>query len=247
MLHVLCVTCEDSLELLRHLRCLPVFLKVLPSPDAIDCMRWWRPVAVVVLVAREEPRLAELLSAAHRAAAGVPLIVVGASVHASIARSALRAGCADYVTLPDDIEYLCCRLGQLAMHVPPAAGTLHRNDPSCRPSTEHAVNRISLQLADRLVAVELAQQCSLTRSTFSRRFKRENGATFRAYLTGKRLAEAKRLLAGTSLSVKQIAFEVGYADVAYFIRIFKNRESVTPQVFRRQWLPAKPSPTDAQG
>ncbi len=46
------------------------------------------------------------------------------------------------------------------------------------------------------------------------------------------LLESKRLLHFTSLSVKEIAYQLGFDDVSYFVRFFKRWERVTPLHFR---------------
>ena len=46
------------------------------------------------------------------------------------------------------------------------------------------------------------------------------------------ILEAKRLLKATSLSVKEIAFELGFVDTAYFSNVFKTHTGTTPSGFR---------------
>lgn len=46
--------------------------------------------------------------------------------------------------------------------------------------------------------------------------------------------EAKRLLAGSGLTVRQVARQVGFADPAYFCRFFRREIGTTPGDFRRQ-------------
>lgn len=46
--------------------------------------------------------------------------------------------------------------------------------------------------------------------------------------------EAKRLLKSTSLSVKEIAFELGFVDHAYFTNFFKLQTGASPTKFRNQ-------------
>ncbi|WP_187264743.1 AraC family transcriptional regulator [Pontibacter beigongshangensis] len=46
------------------------------------------------------------------------------------------------------------------------------------------------------------------------------------------LLESKRLLYFSSLSVKEIAFELGFEDASYFVRFFRRLTSTTPMQFR---------------
>lgn len=48
------------------------------------------------------------------------------------------------------------------------------------------------------------------------------------------ILEAKRLLKATALSIKEIAFELGFVDHAYFSNVFKTQTGVTPSEFRNQ-------------
>ncbi|BAV08658.1 AraC-type DNA-binding protein [Filimonas lacunae] len=49
------------------------------------------------------------------------------------------------------------------------------------------------------------------------------------------ILEAKRLLAHTELSVKEVGYKLGYDDPAYFIRLFTNHVEVSPQHFRKSY------------
>ena len=53
------------------------------------------------------------------------------------------------------------------------------------------------------------------------------------YLIKKRISLAKKLLAETDKSIGDVAKACGYLDVAYFCRVFKNVENVTPLAYRR--------------
>ncbi|GAA4443613.1 helix-turn-helix domain-containing protein [Ravibacter arvi] len=48
------------------------------------------------------------------------------------------------------------------------------------------------------------------------------------------LLEAKRLLQSTDLSIKEIAFELGFVDHAYFSNFFKSQTGATPTGFREK-------------
>lgn len=49
------------------------------------------------------------------------------------------------------------------------------------------------------------------------------------------ILEAKRTLFYTNNTVKEIAYELGYADPSYFIRLFKKTAGSSPQQFRQKY------------
>lgn len=63
---------------------------------------------------------------------------------------------------------------------------------------------------------------------FSRLFKRITGMNFTHYLTEVRINAAKQLLRQNTLSVKEVARAVGYADPRYFSSVFKKVVGVSP-------------------
>ena len=50
------------------------------------------------------------------------------------------------------------------------------------------------------------------------------------------ILEAKRLLAYTAMSSKEIAYELGYDDPAYFSRLFFIKTGDSPSGFRTKYL-----------
>lgn len=50
------------------------------------------------------------------------------------------------------------------------------------------------------------------------------------------MLEAKRLLVHTAMSAKEIAYELGYEDPAYFSRLFQIKSGESPSAFRTKYL-----------
>jgi len=50
------------------------------------------------------------------------------------------------------------------------------------------------------------------------------------------LLEAKRLLAHSTLSIKEIAFELGFDEPTNFIKYFRKHNHITPAEFRQKML-----------
>ncbi|WFR65129.1 helix-turn-helix domain-containing protein [Paenibacillus amylolyticus] len=66
----------------------------------------------------------------------------------------------------------------------------------------------------------------------SKYFRRVTGASIIDYLIVIRMDKAGTLLQKTELSLQEVAASVGYADVSYFIRLFKKHTGVTPKQFK---------------
>ena len=66
--------------------------------------------------------------------------------------------------------------------------------------------------------------------------KAQSGKTPIQHIHERLMVEAKRLLFHTGHSVKEIAFELGFEDDAYFNRFFKRLENLTPTEYRRSIL-----------
>lgn len=62
--------------------------------------------------------------------------------------------------------------------------------------------------------------------------KKQTGFSLSYLIRHQIMLEAKRLLLYTDLSVKEIAYELGYEDADYFSRTFKNFAAMTPLTFR---------------
>ncbi|MFS2016806.1 helix-turn-helix domain-containing protein [Massilia sp. CT11-108] len=74
----------------------------------------------------------------------------------------------------------------------------------------------------------------ISRNKINEILKAELGFTFSTYLNKLRLTEAARLLgAKEDTSVAEIAYAVGYRNVSYFNKLFKEEYGCTPKTFRK--------------
>ena len=70
------------------------------------------------------------------------------------------------------------------------------------------------------------------KSYLGRLFKQETGMSIASYLHSVRLERAKELLLQSRLPIIEIAARCGFSDVAYFNRVFRAAERMTPTEFR---------------
>ncbi len=71
---------------------------------------------------------------------------------------------------------------------------------------------------------------------FSDEFNRRMGIRPSEYIARKRETKARELLTGSSVSIAEVARQVGMSDLSYFFRFFKKRVGVTPRIYRMERL-----------
>ena len=65
-------------------------------------------------------------------------------------------------------------------------------------------------------------------------FKEITGYGFKEYLINQRMSKAKELLLKTNFSIGEVCVLCGFKNVNHFIRMFKQKEAVTPLKFRKK-------------
>ena len=86
---------------------------------------------------------------------------------------------------------------------------------------------IQENIGEKLSLEKLCKQAGMSKSTLSRAFRTEFGLSPMEYVIRERLAYSKRVLA-QSMSVKIACFAAGFSDINYFVRLFRQREGMTP-------------------
>jgi AraC-like DNA-binding protein len=117
-------------------------------------------------------------------------------------------------------------LGEVARHI--EAGARSRKS-EFQVEVERTLEPL---LADGPVRIDqVARELGYSRQTLYRRLKAE-GVTFEQLLEGVRQRLARRLLGKEGLSVKEVAYRLGFSDPAAFSRAFKRWTGRSPREFQ---------------
>lgn len=100
-------------------------------------------------------------------------------------------------------------------------------------SIQRAISIIEEQIATPLTAKDVAHQVNMSRSYFSICFKEIMGYTFNQYIRMVRMNKAKNYLSYTRHKIGVIAEKVGYTDIKYFSRVFRQETGLLPSEYRK--------------
>ncbi len=81
---------------------------------------------------------------------------------------------------------------------------------------------------------ELAAKTGYTADHFTRIFRAATGQSPKEFMIRQRMERARELLRDSSHTVTQIADLLGYADLGFFSRQFKEQVGTSPDGFRRR-------------
>ncbi len=102
------------------------------------------------------------------------------------------------------------------------------------PRIQATMECIRRNLSEPLTLARLARVSHLSISRLSCLFRAQVGMTPQQYVEAQRLDRATRLLQIPSISIKQIAAEVGFNDPFYFSQRFHRRNGISPREYRRR-------------
>lgn len=80
---------------------------------------------------------------------------------------------------------------------------------------------------------DLARMAGYSKYHFSRIFKKYSRTTFIAFLNQRRIKAAELLLLDDSMSITEIAMQVGFSSLTTFNRVFREIKGCTPTEFRK--------------
>lgn len=79
---------------------------------------------------------------------------------------------------------------------------------------------------------DVAKEVGMTPGHLTTIVRRRTGRTVQEWITERRMAESRRLLADTDLPIQEVARRVGIADPGYFARVFRRAHGTSPRRWR---------------
>ena len=98
-----------------------------------------------------------------------------------------------------------------------------------------SIEFLQAHFSEPLTLDTIAAYLNISKYHLSREFTCCTGESIHQYLIRIRVNQAKILLKETTLSVEEIAYQVGIHHASHFIQLFREREGMTPLEFRKHW------------
>lgn len=126
------------------------------------------------------------------------------------------------------LQVVLVALGRLAADQQPRTGE------AADPALGRVFEVIERRFREPLSTSDVAAAVGLTPGYLTTMVRERTGRTVGDWITERRMAAARDLLASTDLSSEQVAERVGYDDPRYFTRRFRRTHGLPPGSWRRQ-------------
>ena len=110
--------------------------------------------------------------------------------------------------------------------------TISENNPTADSIFRRFILLIEDNYKSKHILSFYCRQLNMDRRKLTAITSQKTGLTPKDLINKRLMTEAKRMLSFTLLSFKEIAYEIGYSEPAYFSRIFKRKVGVSPKEYR---------------
>lgn len=91
-----------------------------------------------------------------------------------------------------------------------------------------------------VVVEQMAEAVRMKKETFTKKFVVDTGVSPKFFFHRILVAHAAKLLSGSDLSIREIAFQLQFCNEFYFSRFFKRHLGLSPQEYRKYYRLAPP-------
>ncbi|KAF1368138.1 AraC family transcriptional regulator [Yokenella regensburgei] len=167
----------------------------------------------------------------HLAASQAPAQAFDLSEHAAFMETVLARFNALDTTRQYPAEEVAFLMMQMMARLPAQPVMMK---PQQQSASARIMQWVENHYAQKFTLEELAHDVGFSRSYTSRIFRQQTGGSIHEYLLTRRVKRSCDLLRSTCLSVEEIAEQVGFSEVTYFITCFRRLMQQTPLQYRKR-------------
>lgn len=167
-------------------------------------------------------------------------VIISAYGEFEYARQALSLDVVDYLVKPvtaEEVNKVLERLSQTEgadRGGTPEKGSLRAKYPQAHPVVLKALDMIERDYSGKINQKELSANLGVTQEYFSYLFTRDIKVNFSRFLRKYRITKACNLLDKGEMSAEEAAGKVGFQDMKYFYKCFKEEAGMSLSDYRRR-------------
>ncbi|WP_445668065.1 helix-turn-helix domain-containing protein [Paenibacillus sp. FSL H3-0333] len=180
-----------------------------------------------------------------RQGSSVPIILLGGSGDFGLARQALLYNVSDYLTDPVDpaelggsleaVSRVLAQAGRPAAVERDYAQFTIQNEPSSPcPIVSTIKQCVDEQLHHNITLKQISDTLNFNCAYLGQKFKQQEKMSFNEYLLRQRMEKAKLLLETTDMKIYEIADAVGYSEIDWFYKKFREYTGTSANEYRKQ-------------
>uniref|UniRef100_UPI000D37E592 helix-turn-helix domain-containing protein n=1 Tax=unclassified Variovorax TaxID=663243 RepID=UPI000D37E592 len=132
------------------------------------------------------------------------------------------------------VDHLTLALKAHVLHAYGGGGAASAEPRGLAPWQERRAKAfLRAHLASDVSLADVARECALSRSHFSKAFKQTTGQTPHAWRVAQRVEAARGLLGQAGMPIAEIAAACGFADQSHLTRVFTAHMGTSPARWRR--------------
>lgn len=110
-----------------------------------------------------------------------------------------------------------------------------RDVPIIPPKLKKAISYITKNYSRQITLEEISEHCNISKPQIIRYFKHSLNTTPLAYINSYKISKAKELInTNSQLTLKEIAYELGFDNQHYFSRVFKSISGESPSEYKQR-------------
>lgn len=155
------------------------------------------------------------------------------------AKEAIEYGVKHYVVKNDLLDELPLILAKIVSENAESENQSDLNNDdayieNCAYVIQNIEKYIEENLDKKLSLTDIAESIHMNKSYISRMFKEKAGENLFDYINKRKIEKAKQLIKNNELRMYEIALNVGMEDTAYFSRVFKKYEGISPSEYQKE-------------
>lgn len=200
-----------------------------------------QPADLILIDLKHSQASGMLLCERIREHSRVPIILLGGSHDFQLLREAIAFQVSDYIADPVQPEDLAASLRKVKKDLD--AQPVHSHPLTLNYEKKKNQNPSIIDLVKQYVQEQLNQNITLKKISsllhfncayLGQKFKDQENMSFNEYLLQQRMEKAKILLERTDMRIYEIANEVGYTEIDWFYKKFKEYTGASANEYRKQ-------------